>query len=280
MIIIKKSVTIWAIEGGVNGKYDVYQAANLLNNVGFNSVELSVSQDGIINVNSSIDEIQHIKKKFDEKGIMISSLSTLLFNQVSITSTNYDEKAFALNLANKMLELASIAEIPTIQISPGRVTDTEDYKNVYDIAIRECIILSKRAKELGVLLTVENDWQNFLLSPLEFSGFIDDVNERNFGVCFDTGNSALYGFPEQWINILGNKIKKVHLTDLRITHKFFPKFCDINEGQLNIENICRTLKDNGYNNYLTLEVFFQKNIECNNRLEKLGKRLTNIIESL
>ena len=280
MVIIKKSVTIWAIEGGVDGKYDVNQAANLLNNVGFNSVELSVSQGGIINVNSSIDEIQHIKKKFDEKGIMISSLSTLLFNQVSITSTNYDEKAFALKLANKMLEMASIAEIPTIQISPGRVTDTEDYKNVYYIAIKECIVLSKRAKELGVLLTVENDWQNFLLSPLEFSRFIDDVNERNFGVCFDTGNSALYGFPEQWINILGNKIKKVHLTDLRITHKFFPKFCDINEGQLDIKNICRTLKDNGYNNYLTLEVFFQKNIECNNRLEKLGKRLTNIIESL
>ena len=55
----------------------------------------------------------------------------------------------------------------------------------------------------------------FLLSPLEMRRLIDEVASPHVGVLFDTGNVVQFGFPEQWIRILGSRIKEVHLKDFR-----------------------------------------------------------------
>ena len=62
---------------------------------------------------------------------------------------------------------------------------------------------------------MENVWNRFLLSPMEWKYFLDEVNSKNVGLYFDVGNVVYSGYPEHWIKILNKRIKKVHFKDYR-----------------------------------------------------------------
>ena len=69
------------------------------------------------------------------------------------------------------------------------------------------------AEELGVKIAVENVWNHFLLSPLEAARYVDEFNSPAVGWHFDVGNILNYGWPEQWIRILGTRIQKFHIKE-------------------------------------------------------------------
>src|SRR5437773_2245062 len=78
--------------------------------------------------------------------------------------------------------------------------------------IRKAIPL---AEELGVKIAIENVWNHFLLSPLEAARYVDEFNSPWVGWHFDVGNVITYGWPEQWIRILGKRIQKLHIKESR-----------------------------------------------------------------
>ena len=69
------------------------------------------------------------------------------------------------------------------------------------------------AEELGVKIAVENVWNHFLLSPLEAARYVDEFNSPWIGWHFDVGNVITFGWPEQWIRILGKRIQKLHIKE-------------------------------------------------------------------
>ena len=56
--------------------------------------------------------------------------------------------------------------------------------------------------------------QRFLMSPREFKLFLDDVASPWVGLHLDVGNIHDTGFPEQWIEIHGPRITRVHVKDV------------------------------------------------------------------
>ncbi|GIT72775.1 MAG: hypothetical protein Ct9H300mP28_25890 [Pseudomonadota bacterium] len=74
-------------------------------------------------------------------------------------------------------------------------------------------------------IAVENVWNKFLLSPLEMREFIDNFNTSQVGVYFDVGNVLLTGYPDQWIRILGSRIKRVHIKDFKLSVGESGRFC-------------------------------------------------------
>jgi hexulose-6-phosphate isomerase len=58
---------------------------------------------------------------------------------------------------------------------------------------------------------LENVWNRFLLSPMEWKFFLDAVNSPKVGIYFDAGNACLVGRPQDYPEILGSYIKAVHL---------------------------------------------------------------------
>ncbi len=62
-------------------------------------------------------------------------------------------------------------------------------------------------------IAVENVWNSFLLSPLEAANYVDQFRSPVIGFYFDCGNILAYGWPEQWIKILGKRIAKVHIKE-------------------------------------------------------------------
>lgn len=275
---MKKAITIWVLEGGTGGKITIKNAVELIHSSGFDAVELSFNRDGEIGLDTSNMELDKLYHEVSSTGVEISSLSTLMLNDVSITSSDYDEKKLALSIANKMLEAASILKIPTIQISPGKVTFKDSYKEVYYRSLEECGKLAKRAEEFGITIAIENDWQKFLLSPIEFAQFIDCIDNENFGACLDTRNTFLAGYPHHWAEALGNRIKKLHVTDIRRVRKVFTEFCDVGTGEVDWKTTMSVLKEVNYNGYATIEAFYKKDVPEADRLIGLSNNLSKVLE--
>ena len=64
---------------------------------------------------------------------------------------------------------------------------------------------------LGVNLALENVWNRFLISPMEWKFFLDQFGSKRVGIYFDVANCCLNCRPEDFPEILGDSIKAVHL---------------------------------------------------------------------
>ncbi len=101
----------------------------------------------------------------------------------------------------------------SVLLVPAVVNERVGYAEAWDrsvAAIRQAIPL---AEELGVTISIENVWNNFLLSPLEAARYVDEFGSPRVGWHFDIGNVISYGWPEQWIRALGKRIQRIHLKE-------------------------------------------------------------------
>ncbi len=96
---------------------------------------------------------------------------------------------------------------------PGIVSKEISYADCYRRSQEELRKLVPVAEELRVKIAIENVWNNFLLSPLEAARFVDELNSPMVGWHFDVGNVINYGWPEQWVRVLGKRIVTLHIKE-------------------------------------------------------------------
>ncbi|WP_417385506.1 sugar phosphate isomerase/epimerase family protein [Gimesia sp.] len=139
----------------------------------------------------------------------------------------------------------------SVLVVAGRVDD----KNPYDVVYQQQQAKLRKhlpyAEQQGIRLLVENVWNNFLLSPLEMARFIDELESPAAGVYFDVGNVVRFGWPEQWIRILGPRIVKLDIKEYsrkkQVDEGLWKGFqVEITEGDCNWPEIRKALSDIGY----------------------------------
>src|SRR5437762_4460361 len=96
---------------------------------------------------------------------------------------------------------------------PAVVNRDVSYADAYQRSQAEIRKAIPLAEELGIKIAIENVWNGFLLSPLEAVRYVDEFNSPAVGWHFDIGNVINFGWPEQWIRILGKRIQKLHIKE-------------------------------------------------------------------
>jgi len=111
--------------------------------------------------------------------------------------------------------------------------------------------LKKAAANTGVAIAVENVWNRFLLSPVEFQAYVDAFKSPWVKAYFDVGNILMYGVPQHWIRTLGRRIARIHVKDFDLkTRQFMP----LRQGSVNWPAVRKALADIRYTGWLTAEV--------------------------
>jgi hexulose-6-phosphate isomerase len=106
-----------------------------------------------------------------------------------------------------------------------------------------------------VVIAVEEVWNKFLLSPLEFARYVDEFRSPWLKAYFDVGNVVFYGYPQDWIRTLGSRIVKVHLKDFRLDRpngRF--EWRNIGDGDIDWVEVRRALTEINFRGYATTEV--------------------------
>lgn len=254
---MKKGINIWSFPAGMR----IEESIELAKDAGFDGIELSLNETGPLSAESKEEEVRAIRRFADDTGIELSSLASGLYWDYPPTSENSQVSSKAFDIAKKQLEHAAALGVDTILIVPGAVgvdfipnAPVVPYDRAYDNALAFFTKLAKEAEAVKVSVGIENVWNKFLLSPLEMRGFIDTVGSDYVGSYFDVGNVVYSGYPEHWISILNQRIKKVHFKDYRRQAGGLHGFVDLLAGDVDYPVVVQALEAIGYNDYVTAEM--------------------------
>lgn len=254
---MKKAINVWSFPSSLpmSSKLQIAKKA------GFDGIELSLDEEGEISLKSSPQELLKIKKLANDLNIQIPCIASGLYWKYSFTSNENSIRQKAEDILIKQLEVASIFGADTILVVPGIVgadfipnCEIVEYEEAYIRSLKAFTKLKEVAESFKIAIALENVWNKFLLSPLEFREFIDKVNSYYVGIYLDVGNVLYTGYPEHWIKILGKRIKKIHLKDFRRKIGNLNGFVDLLAGDIDFSKIIESLEAVGYNDYLIAEM--------------------------
>lgn len=194
-----------AVKYGMIGEGDTVLAKfELLAELGFDGVELD-SPSGL-----DLDEVMEAKKA---TGIEIPGVVDSVHWSKPFSSASADERAEGCAALETALRDCAKVGGTSVLVVPAVVGPSVAYDDAYRRSQEEIGKLVPLAEELGIDILFENVWNNFLLSPMEAARYVDEFESERVGWHFDIGNIVYYGWPEQWIRILGKRIKKLDIKD-------------------------------------------------------------------
>ena len=195
---LKKGI-MWGT-AGVKGS--VLEKMKAIKEAGFEGTEMMSHMDQ--------DEVLRAR---DETGLAIPSVCGRDHWGKPLSDPDLKVRAEGLEALKQTLRDAKRYGASSVLLVPGVVTKQVSYADAYtrsQAEIRKAIPL---AEELGVKIAIEKVWNHFLLSPLEAARYVDEFHSPAVGWHFDVGNILNYGWPEQWIRILGPRIQKLHIKE-------------------------------------------------------------------
>lgn len=228
---------------------------------GYDGVEPVLSENGYLNQSTTEQEILKIRKMAEDAGLEIPSVGVWSLWENNLVSDDSAIRGKALDIVKKQIECAALMGADTILVVPGYVGcdfASRPERIRYDVAYDRCVAafrsLAPFAESAEVNMGIENVWNRFLLSPLEMKRLIEEVESPRMGAYFDVGNVMYVGYPEDWIEILGSHIKKIHLSDYRTGQAGLGAFVDLFAGDVDFVKVAEALGKIGYDDYLTLEM--------------------------
>jgi L-ribulose-5-phosphate 3-epimerase len=215
---------------------------------GFDAVEMrTVTRD---------EEAAEIKEAAAGAGVKIHSVMNADHWQFPLSSSDPEVVTRSVKGMETSFRNAALWGADAVLLVPAVVDANTSYRDAWTRSqrvIRERLL--PMAQETKVTIAVEEVWNKFLLSPLEFARYVDEFETRTVRAYFDVGNVVIYAFPQDWIRTLGSRIVKVHLKDFSFDRsKGAFAWKNLGEGDVDWPEVRRALSESGYAGYVTTEL--------------------------
>jgi len=238
---IKKAVLLGMLPKGLS----YADRFKLTRDVGFEAVEAYTTPDQ--------REAEEIKKAADDARVRIHSVMNEGHWDWPLSSSDPAVVEKSLNAVRTSLHNAKLWGADTVLLVPGVVNPNTRYDDAWTRSQQQIRKLVPLAQELGVVIAVEEVWNKFLLSPLEMTKYVDEFNSQWLKSYFDVGNVVLYGYPQDWILTLGNRIVKVHLKDFKRKEDCYA-WVNLGDGDIDWGAVRQAFREIGYSGYATTEL--------------------------
>jgi len=202
------------------------------------------------------EEAAEIREAAAKTGLRVHSVMNMDHWRLPLSSADADVVTRSVAGMETSLRNAALWGADTVLLVPAVVDAATPYRQAYERSqrvIRERLL--PMARDLKVIIAVEEVWNKFLLSPMEFARYVDELDSPWLKAYFDVGNVVIHAYPQDWIRTLGPRIVKIHLKDFnfdRPNSRFSWK--PIGEGDIDWVEVRRALNDIGYRGYVTTEV--------------------------
>jgi len=237
--------------------FPILKLLKLASNADFDGVELRLSERGEFSLASSESDIRKIKRAAEELGLKICSVVGGLQWKYPLSSSDESIRRAGIKAAKRAVKYASILGADVVLIVPAVVTEELSYEKAWELALKSVVEIGELSEKLGVFVGIENVWNKFIFTPLEMLRFVREANsmlsDDPIAVYFDVGNVVPFGYPEHWIECLGDYIKAIHIKDIKIVNGV-PTSVLPPRGDVNWKSVMRALKDVKYKGCLTAEV--------------------------
>ena len=215
---------------------------------GFEAIEMrTVTRD---------EEAAEIREASQKAGLRVHSVMNEDHWRFPLSSSDPEAVNRSVRGIETSIRNAALWGSDTVLLVPAVVDASTTYRDAWTRSqrvIRERLI--PPARDAKVTIAIEEVWNKFLLSPLEFARYVDEFDSPSVRAYFDVGNVVIYAYPQDWIRTLGSRIVKVHLKDFnfdRQNGRFAWK--NLGEGDIDWPEVRRALQEIGYAGYVTTEL--------------------------
>jgi hexulose-6-phosphate isomerase len=156
---------------------------------------------------------EEVLKALEATGLKAGSVCCATHWHQTLTDPNPATRQRGLEGLEQALRDAKRYGAPAVLLVAGVVNKQVSYADAYTRSQEQIRKALPLAEELGVKIAIENVWNQFLLSPLEAARYVDEFNSAWVAWHFDVGNVITYGWPEQWIRILGKRVQTLHIKE-------------------------------------------------------------------
>lgn len=209
---------------------------------GFDGIEMSPMTD--------MDEAKRLGDVARKEGVAIHSI---IYGGWHAPLSDPDPKVVARGREDveRAMQTAQAVGADNVLLVPAVVNEKVRYIEAYERSAKEITNLIPLAEKYGVIIGVEEVWNKFLLSPLEFAKYIDDFKSKWVRAYFDVGNVVIYGYPEDWIRTLGDRIIRVHIKDFK---RDGYQWKALYEGDVNWAEVRKAFHEVGYTGWMNAEL--------------------------
>lgn len=283
---MKKCISYWTL-GGFGGEVPVVEAAQKAKDLGFDAIELCYGAGELV-PEADTSVIAEMRVACEKIGIALPSLCSGNYWVQSLSAEDEGERQAALTFSEAYIACAAALGADTVLMLPGTVEvpwnperPIVPAKKAWDISRRSLEALIPVAEKHGIVMALENVWGKFLTGPFEFAAFLDALDSPWVKSYFDVGNVAVNGFPEHWIEILGDRIARVHVKGFKgrngggtlddFTESHF-------DSTINWTAVMAALRAVGYDSYLTAELIVSaKGVPDGELAANAAKELTDLM---
>ena len=209
----------------------------LAKEIGFDGIEMQTMDD-----QAAAEEVARASQ---DTGLVVHSVMNMAHWQYPISSADPDVVRKSVAGMKTSLTNAALWKAEIVLLVPAVVNPTTSYGDAWTRSqqvIREQLL--PLAAGFKVKIGIEEVWNKFLLSPLEFNRYIDEFKSPWIKAYMDVGNIVFYGYPQDWIRTLGRRIARLHLKDFRVDRasgKF--EWKNIGEGDIDWQAVQAALAD-------------------------------------
>jgi L-ribulose-5-phosphate 3-epimerase len=220
-------------------------AFQLAKDAGFEEIECPTTPE-----QSKAEEMLDASKK---TGLRIHSVMNQAHWTYPLSSPDPAAVEKSLDGMHTSLQNAKLWGADTVLLVPAVVNAEVGYAQAWERSQRQIRKLIPIAQESKIVIGIEEVWNKFLLSPLEFARYIDSFESPYVKAYFDVGNVAISGYPQDWIRVLGKRIVKLHIKDFKF-EKSVASWVPLKEGQIDWRAVHAALEAVGYKGTATVEL--------------------------
>ncbi|MBT4484384.1 MAG: sugar phosphate isomerase/epimerase [Candidatus Latescibacteria bacterium] len=197
------------------------------------------------------ERVGEFREAAEKNSIKIHSIMNMKHWRYPFSSSNVSDIKIGIKGMETSLRNAKTFGADAVLLVPAVVNAETSYRDAYERSQKHIKEILPLARELNIVIALENVWNKFLLSPLEFARYIDEMDSPYLKAYFDVGNIALYGFPHDWIRTLGGRIAKVHIKGFDVKLK---EFVNLGDGTIDWLEVRSAFSDTGYSGFINAEL--------------------------
>ncbi len=221
----------------------ILEKFELSKRVGFEGIEVPTIEES--------DIISEINEAAQKTGIKVHSIMNQAHWRYPLSSSDPSVIQKSIEGMETSLHNAKEYKADTVLLVPAVVNAETSYKDAWVRSQKHIRKLLYLAEELNVIIAIENVWNKFLVSPLEFARYIDEFDSPYLKAYFDVGNIAMYGVPHDWIRTLGSRIVKVHIKGFHYKNR---EFVNLGDGTIDWLEVRRAFSEIRYSGFINAEL--------------------------
>ena len=258
---VRKGLNAWSLPGGLEGTLTPEDAIAKAKRHGFEALELCVAAEGALGLDTGEARCREIARVAQDAGVRLESVASGTYWGRSLGDPDEAIRSGAADDLRRLVRISGWLGAKTLLTIPGAVDvffDPARPVHPYDEVLKNAAdglrAAAPLAESVGVRMGVENVWNRFLLSPTEMRGFLDSIGSPAVGAYLDVANVLPFGYPEQWLRILGPRVVGVHFKDFRRAVGTAEGFVDLLEGDVDWPAVMAEIGAIGYDGPVVAEM--------------------------